>query len=179
MRQWKDLNSVRPSVITVTLWVMHKLQMAKFGSPIGLYSVNAPNSISAGLFPRPCCGSLQLSPRSSVWISGVLLLREGWEGEWGGEKGKKRWGGEEGEKGRDWDPLPLPQWCRWSLTHSLKFNGICSIYRNCSFTVCHIHIKMWTRCLVLKPNYVVRLGFKEILALSAVLCSVISEWICD
>jgi len=70
--------------------------MAKFGS-IGLYSVKLTQFYFS-------YGSSQLSPRSSVWVSGVLLLRKGMKGEWEGMKGEK----EVGRRGREETVTPFP-----------------------------------------------------------------------
>jgi len=50
-----------------------------------------------GLRRRPRSGSLQRSPRPPTWILGVLLLREGGEGE-GRVRGEGRARGREGER---------------------------------------------------------------------------------
>jgi len=60
-----------------------------------------------GLRPRPHWGSLQHSPRSPSWISGVLLLRGG-KGRKDKNGGKRRGEKGRGVKGRDAEGAETP-----------------------------------------------------------------------
>ena len=51
--------------------------------------LNVPNSISAGLCPRPSCGSLQRSPDPLAGLMGPNSKGRGREGEGGDGKGRE------------------------------------------------------------------------------------------